>query len=101
MRSVQSAKFLTLIAPSCDSWPLICWPAWPDCTRRVHACSDDANVPSEAGIVRVDFCPIWWQPMQPLFFIEFSHSICVTSLEMPGVVPPNSLAAGIFSIEYQ
>ena len=58
-------------------------------------------MPSDAGIVRVDFWPSWWQPMQPLFFIQLSHSICVTSLAMPGVVPLNSLAAGIFSIEYQ
>jgi len=31
--------------------------ACPDCTRRIHALSDESNWPSEAGIVRVESWP--------------------------------------------
>ena len=52
------------------------------------------------GIVRVDFCPSWWQPMQPLFFMALSQSVCLT-LSGISLWPPNWSALGIFSIEYQ
>ena len=53
-------------------------PDWPDCTRRIHASCDVANLPSDFGMVRVARFPIWWQPMQPLFFIALSQSAWVS-----------------------
>ena len=38
--------------------------------RRAQASSDDSNLPSVAGSVRVAMSPSWWQPMQPLFLIS-------------------------------
>ena len=62
--------------------------ACPDCTRRIHALSPDSNGPNAAGIVRVDSCPSWWQPMQPLFFTTVSQSLWVTFAGML-LLPPN------------
>ncbi len=58
------------------------------------------ELPSAAGIVRVDSGPSAWQPMQSVLFIRRREISWVTSLGM-FVVPPKSFAGGIFSIEYQ
>ena len=51
-------------------------------------------------MVRVDSCPSWWQPMQSTLFICFSQSFCVSFSGM-ALLPPNSLAGGIFISVYQ
>ena len=63
----------------------------PRATRRCR---------EQAGIVRVESWPSWWQPTQPLFFIWLSQSVCVSLAGML-LFPPNWSAPGIFSIEYQ
>ena len=74
--------------------------ACPDCTRRIHAFSPVSNCPSEAGIVRVESWPSWWQPTQERFFTTTSQSLCEMFAGML-LLPPNCSASGIFSIEYQ
>jgi hypothetical protein len=79
---------------------VICAPNWPDRMRRTHATSCESNLPSCAGIVRVDSCPSWWQPTQSTLPIRWRHFSWV----MPfGILlpPPKSLAGGIFIIVYQ
>src|SRR5256885_12761374 len=62
-RSVQSPKYLNGTPPStCVSGFSMNVAACPDCTRRIHAFSPVSNCPSEAGIVRVESWPSWWQP---------------------------------------
>jgi hypothetical protein len=78
----------------------ICSPDCPDWTRRIQASSCEANSPNSFGIVRVEACPSWWQPMQPTFFTCLSQSVWVISSGM-SPPPPNWPAPGIFSIEYQ
>ena len=58
MRSVQSPKYLNGAPPRGPvSGFSMKFPACPDCTRRIHAASDEGNSPSAAGIVRVDSWP--------------------------------------------
>jgi len=58
MRSVQSPKYLNGTPPRTPvSGFSISGAACPDCTRRIHAFSDDSNWPSAAGMVRVDSWP--------------------------------------------
>ena len=47
MRSVQSPKLSNASAPRLVNWLNICWPDWPDCTRRFHACSRRGKMPSD------------------------------------------------------
>src|SRR5262249_13032644 len=101
-RSVQSAKYL-IGAPA--SWPaMILTISAPDCPawmRRVQASAWFENSPSPEGQVRVASWPSWRQPTQPLFFIRLGQSVCLTVSGMSPSLLPNSLASGIFSIEYQ
>ena len=53
-----------------------------------------------AGMVRVARWPSWWQPMQLRFLIAVSQSLWVIFSGM-SLLPPNWVASGIFSIEYQ
>src|SRR4029450_6148072 len=79
---------------------VICSPDWPDWMRRTQASRPSRNGPNAAGIVRVDFWPIWWQPMQSTLFIWRSQ---FSRVMLAGILPepPNSLAGGIFSIANQ
>src|SRR5215510_3046095 len=95
-RSVHSPRYLNGAPPKLPaSWLVICSPDWPDCTRRIQPSSPD--LPNAAGMVRVDSWPIWWQPIQPMFFICLSQSACV-SLSGILLLPPNWSAPGIFII---
>src|SRR5579872_1733784 len=89
MRSVHSAKYLMGAEPN---WPAmmltIVGPDCPDCTRRAQASSDDSNLPSIAGMVRVAISPSWWQPTQPLFFMALSQSDTLILAGM-SLLPPN------------
>ena len=93
-------KFLTATGPMPASCWIISGPACPDCTRRAQASAEEWNTPRAGSMVRVESWPIWWQPMQPLFFSSLSHSACVNCGGMP-LLPSNCEAGGIFSIEYQ
>jgi hypothetical protein len=75
-------------------------PAWPDWTRRIHAWSLSLMSANAAGSVRVEAWPSWWQPTQPRFPMRLTQS---SRLMFFGIfeVPPNSVASGIFNIEYQ
>src|SRR5262249_51308226 len=69
-RSVQSPRYLNGTPPQAPaSWLTIISPAWPDCTRRIHASAPVLNGPNCAGIVSAASWPIWCQPTQPMFFI--------------------------------
>src|SRR3954469_8474737 len=100
-RSVQSPKYLNGTPPS---WPArrltIHSPVWPEATRRAQASSPDLNSPSCAGMVRVDSCPSWWQPMQSTLPMRWRQSSRVTSLGM-SLAPPKSFAGGMCIIAYQ
>ena len=100
-RSVHSPKYLNGTPPS---WPArrltIHSPVWPEATRRAQASSPDLNSPSCAGMVRVDSCPSWWQPMQSTLPMRWRQSSRVTSLGM-SEEPPKSLAGGMCIIAYQ
>jgi hypothetical protein len=100
MRSVQSARYWNGAPPSrWPAWLIICWPDWPDMSRRAHA-SSPFMCANMAGSVRVDSCPSWWQPMQAMFFTLDIHSFCVT---FSGILPlpPKSSGFGKDIIEYQ
>src|SRR2546426_10088846 len=56
--SVQSAKYLNGALPrTWASGVIMLGPACPDCTRRIHAASDELKSPSDLGIVRVACWP--------------------------------------------
>ena len=76
-------------------------PDWPACVRFTQASEWLANSPRPGGNVRVESCPIWWQPTQPLFFIRLSQSYCLTFSGMSPSFLPNWPASGIFIIAYQ
>ncbi len=76
------------------------WPDWPDWILRTHASCPDAKSPSWAGMVRVDACPSWWQPMQSTLFICLSQSPRVMAAGI-SVLPPKASGGGIFIIVYQ
>src|SRR3984957_14133364 len=101
-RSVQSPRYLNGAPPQLPaSWLVIASPAWPDCTRRIHASAPESKWPNCAGIVRVAARPIWWHPMQPMFFSCLSQSSWVIFAGIPLSVLPKSLFGGIFLIAYQ
>src|SRR5262245_41864555 len=100
-RSVQSANYLNGALPSGQvSGFSMKFPACPDWTRRIQAASDDANSPRDAGMVRVESWPSWWQPTHARFFTTVSQSLWLMFAGML-LDPPNWLASGIFIIEYQ
>ena len=63
----------------------------------VPACpsSGEQGAGGKSGIVRVDSCPNWWHPTQPLFFIDARYSF------RPPGIRESSLSSGRPIMEYQ
>ena len=85
--------------------PIICAPAWPDCTRRSHCAKLVGSDLNAAGISRVPLLPSWWQDMHVPDLIVRTQSACDFTLgEMPlpwRPVPGNSLLSGTLSSDSQ
>ena len=105
IRSVQSANTASARSvPRAASRPRMFPPFCPDSSRRSHAATDDANVPSDAGISRVAGVPIEWQTWQFPFISPTHSSWLLMAGRMPLPVGPvlgKSLFGGTRSSESQ